>query len=164
MSFKLPALPYAKNALEPHISQKTLEYHYDKHHNTYIINLNKLIKNTNFVNKSLEEVIKTDQGGIFNNATQVWNHTFYWHCLAPNVGGELKGKIAEEINQHFDKFKQQFTDTALKNFCSGWTWLVKKTNNKLSIVNTSNPATPLTDNDKPLLTVDIWEHAYYKLS
>ncbi|HGJ5859633.1 MAG TPA: superoxide dismutase [Fe] [Arsenophonus nasoniae] len=164
MSFQLPSLPYAKNALEPHISQETLEYHYGKHHSTYVNNLNNLIKDTNFAGKTLEEIIKTAQGGIFNNAAQVWNHTFYWHCLAPNAGGEPTGKIAEAINQNFEefeKFKQQFTDAAIKNFGSGWTWLVKQANGKLSIVNTSNAATPLTGNDKPLLTVDIWEHAYY---
>ncbi|WGL97105.1 superoxide dismutase [Fe] [Arsenophonus sp. aPb] len=164
MSFQLPSLPYAKNALEPHISQETVEYHYGKHHSTYVNNLNNLIKNTNFEGKTLEEIIKTAQGGIFNNAAQVWNHTFYWHCLAPNAGGEPTGKIAEAINQHFEvfeKFKQQFTDAAIKNFGSGWTWLVKQANGKLSIVNTSNAATPITGNDRPLLTVDIWEHAYY---
>lgn len=164
MSFQLPPLPYAKNALEPHISQETLEYHYGKHHSTYVNNLNNLIKGTNFEGKSLEKIIRTAQGGIFNNAAQVWNHTFYWHCLAPNAGGEPTGKIAEVINQHFadfEKFKQQFTDAAIKNFGSGWTWLVKQANGKLSIVNTSNAATPVSGDDKPLLTVDIWEHAYY---
>lgn len=164
MSFQLPPLPYAKNALEPHISQETLEYHYGKHHSTYVNNLNNLIKGTNFEGKSLEEIITTAQGGIFNNAAQVWNHTFYWHCLAPNAGGEPTGKIAEVINQHFayfEKFKQQFTDAAIKNFGSGWTWLVKQANGKFSIVNTSNAATPVSGDDKPLLTVDIWEHAYY---
>ncbi|WGO84779.1 superoxide dismutase [Fe] [Arsenophonus apicola] len=164
MSFQLPSLPYAKNALEPHISQETLEYHYGKHHSTYVNNLNNLIKDTSFEGKTLEEIIKTAQGGIFNNAAQVWNHTFYWHCLAPNAGGEPTGKIAEVINQHFEgfeKFKQQFTDAAIKNFGSGWTWLVKQANGKLSIINTSNAATPISGDDKPLLTVDIWEHAYY---
>lgn len=164
MSFQLPPLPYAKNALEPHISQETLEYHYGKHHSTYVNNLNNLIKGTNFEGKSLEEIITTAQGGIFNNAAQVWNHTFYWHCLAPNAGGEPRGKIAEVINQHFanfEKFKQQFTDAAIKNFGSGWTWLIKQANGKLSIINTSNAATPVSGDDKPLLTVDIWEHAYY---
>lgn len=164
MSFQLPSLPYAKNALEPHISQETIEYHYGKHHSTYVNNLNNLIKGTNFQGKKLEEIIKNAQGGIFNNAAQVWNHTFYWHCLAPNAGGEPTGKIAEAINQQFDsfeKFKQQFTDAAIKNFGSGWTWLVKQANGKLSIINTSNAATPISGDDKPLLTVDIWEHAYY---
>ncbi|SPP31248.1 Superoxide dismutase [Fe] [Arsenophonus endosymbiont of Aleurodicus floccissimus] len=164
MSFQLPPLPYAKNALEPHISQETLEYHYGKHHNTYVNNLNNLIKGTNFEGKSLEEIIRTAQGGIFNNAAQIWNHTFYWYCLAPNAGSEPTGKIAEVINQHFadfEKFKHQFTDAVIKNFGSGWTWLVKQANGKLSIVNTYNAATPISGDDKPLLTVDIWEHAYY---
>ncbi|WP_237386607.1 superoxide dismutase [Fe] [Xenorhabdus sp. Sc-CR9] len=164
MSFELPALPYAKNALEPHISAETLEYHYGKHHNAYVVNLNNLVKDTEFSGKSLEEIIKTSEGGIFNNAAQVWNHTFYWHSLSPNGGGEPTGKIADTINHAFGsfaEFKQQFTDAALKNFGSGWTWLVKKTDGSLAIVNTSNAATPLTGEDKPVLTVDVWEHAYY---
>ncbi|PHM72882.1 superoxide dismutase [Fe] [Xenorhabdus sp. KJ12.1] len=164
MSFELPALPYAKDALEPHISAETLEYHYGKHHNAYVVNLNNLIKGTEFAGKTLEEIIKTSDGGIFNNAAQVWNHTFYWHSLSPNGGGEPTGKVAEAINKAFGsfaEFKQQFTDAALKNFGSGWTWLVKKTDGSLAIVNTSNAATPLTGEDKPVLTVDVWEHAYY---
>ncbi|WP_174847734.1 superoxide dismutase [Fe] [Yersinia artesiana] len=164
MSFELPALPYAQNALEPHISAETLEYHYGKHHNTYVVNLNNLIKDTEFAGKSLEEIVKTSSGGIFNNAAQVWNHTFYWHCLSPNGGGEPTGKVAEAINQSFGsfaEFKAQFTDAAVKNFGAGWTWLVKKTDGTLAIVSTSNAATPLTTADKPLLTVDVWEHAYY---
>ncbi|MBX9495250.1 superoxide dismutase [Fe] [Yersinia enterocolitica] len=164
MSFELPALPYAQNALEPHISAETLEYHYGKHHNTYVVNLNNLIKDTEFAGKSLEEIVKTSSGGIFNNAAQVWNHTFYWHCLSPNGGGEPTGKVADAINQSFGsfaEFKAQFTDAAVKNFGAGWTWLVKKANGTLAIVSTSNAATPLTTADKPLLTVDVWEHAYY---
>ncbi|MEX0446662.1 superoxide dismutase [Fe] [Xenorhabdus sp. SGI246] len=164
MSFELPALPYAKDALEPHISAETLEYHYGKHHNAYVVNLNNLIKDTEFAGKSLEEIIKSSEGGIFNNAAQVWNHTFYWHSLSPNGGGEPTGKVAEAINNSFGsfaEFKQQFTDAALKNFGSGWTWLVKKADGSLAIVNTSNAATPLTGEDKPVLTVDVWEHAYY---
>ncbi|WP_340616531.1 superoxide dismutase [Fe] [Xenorhabdus entomophaga] len=164
MSFELPALPYAKDALEPHISAETLEYHYGKHHNAYVVNLNNLIKETEFAGKSLEEIIKTSEGGIFNNAAQIWNHTFYWHSLSPNGGGEPTGKVADAINSAFGsfaEFKQQFTDAALKNFGSGWTWLVKKTDGSLAIVNTSNAATPLTGEDKPVLTVDVWEHAYY---
>ncbi|WP_338882482.1 MULTISPECIES: superoxide dismutase [Fe] [Xenorhabdus] len=164
MSFELPALPYAKDALEPHISAETLEYHYGKHHNAYVVNLNNLIKDTEFAGKSLEEIIKTSEGGIFNNAAQVWNHTFYWHSLSPNGGGEPTGKVADAINNAFGsfaEFKQQFTDSALKNFGSGWTWLVKKADGTLAIVNTSNAATPLTGEDKPVLTVDVWEHAYY---
>ncbi|MEQ1975313.1 MULTISPECIES: superoxide dismutase [Fe] [unclassified Xenorhabdus] len=164
MSFELPALPYAKDALEPHISAETLEYHYGKHHNAYVVNLNNLIKETEFAGKSLEEIIKTSEAGIFNNAAQVWNHTFYWHSLSPNGGGEPTGKVADAINNAFGsfaEFKQQFTDSALKNFGSGWTWLVKKVDGTLAIVNTSNAATPLTGEDKPVLTVDVWEHAYY---
>ncbi|HDZ9830523.1 TPA: superoxide dismutase [Fe] [Yersinia enterocolitica] len=164
MSFELPALPYAQNALEPHISAETLEYHYGKHHNTYVVNLNNLIKDTEFAGKSLEEIVKTSSGGIFNNAAQVWNHTFYWHCLSPNGGGEPTGKVAGAINQSFGsfaEFKAQFTDAAVKNFGAGWTWLVKKADGTLAIVSTSNAATPLTTADKPLLTVDVWEHAYY---
>ncbi|MFJ1229474.1 superoxide dismutase [Fe] [Yersinia proxima] len=164
MSFELPALPYAQNALEPHISAETLEYHYGKHHNTYVVNLNNLIKDTEFAGKSLEDIVKTSSGGIFNNAAQVWNHTFYWHCLSPNGGGEPTGKVAEAINQSFGsfaEFKAQFTDAAVKNFGAGWTWLVKKADGSLAIVSTSNAATPLTTADKPLLTVDVWEHAYY---
>ncbi|MGE4683988.1 superoxide dismutase [Fe] [Yersinia enterocolitica] len=164
MSFELPALPYAQNALEPHISAETLEYHYGKHHNTYVVNLNNLIKDTEFAGKSLEEIVKTSSGGIFNNAAQVWNHTFYWHCLSPNGGGEPTGKVADAINQSFGsfaEFKAQFTDAAVKNFGAGWTWLVKKADGTLAIVSTSNAATLLTTADKPLLTVDVWEHAYY---
>ncbi|CNF61246.1 superoxide dismutase [Fe] [Yersinia intermedia] len=164
MSFELPALPYAQNALEPHISAETLEYHYGKHHNTYVVNLNNLIKGTEFAGKTLEEIVKTSNGGVFNNAAQVWNHTFYWHCLSPNGGGEPTGKVADAINQSFGsfaEFKAQFTDAAVKNFGAGWTWLVKKADGTLAIVSTSNAATPLTTNDKPVLTVDVWEHAYY---
>ncbi|GKX58156.1 superoxide dismutase [Fe] [Leminorella grimontii] len=164
MSFELPALPYAKNALEPHISAETLEYHYGKHHNTYVVNLNNLVKGGEFEGKSLEEIIMKSSGGIFNNAAQVWNHTFYWNCLAPNAGGEPTGALADAISKDFGSFaafKEQFTDSAVKNFGSGWTWLVKKADGKLAIVNTSNAANPMTDGDKPLLTADVWEHAYY---
>lgn len=164
MSFELPKLPYALDALEPHISKETLEYHYGKHHQTYVTNLNNLVKGTDLENKSLEELIKTTEGGIFNNAAQVWNHTFYWNCLAPNAGGVPTGKIAEAINKafgSFEEFKKQFNDAAAKNFGSGWTWLVKKADGSLAIVNTSNAATPVSGEDKPLLTVDVWEHAYY---
>ncbi|CAI0735842.1 Superoxide dismutase [Fe] [Serratia quinivorans] len=164
MSFELPALPYEKNALEPHISAETLEYHYGKHHNAYVVNLNNLLKGSKFEGLSLEEIIKASDGGIFNNAAQVWNHTFYWHCLSPQGGGEPEGKLAEAINQAFGSFaafKQQFSDAAVKNFGAGWTWLVKTPEGSLTIVNTSNAATPLTGDDKPLLTVDVWEHAYY---
>ena len=126
MAFELPALPYEKNALAPHISQETLEYHYGKHHNTYVVNLNNLIPGTEFENKTLEEIIKTSSGGIFNNAAQVWNHTFYWHSLSPNGGGEPTGALADAINAafgSFEKFKEDFTKSAVTNFGSGWTWL-----------------------------------------
>ncbi|MFG0429279.1 superoxide dismutase [Fe] [Serratia liquefaciens] len=164
MSFELPALPYEKNALEPHISAETLEYHYGKHHNAYVVNLNNLLKSSEFEGLSLEAIIKASSGGIFNNAAQVWNHTFYWHCLSPQGGGEPQGKLAAAINQAFGSFtafREQFSDAAVKNFGAGWTWLVKKPDGSLAIVNTSNAATPLTGEDKPLLTVDVWEHAYY---
>ncbi|NLU18132.1 MAG: superoxide dismutase [Fe] [Serratia liquefaciens] len=164
MSFELPALPYEKNALEPHISAETLEYHYGKHHNAYVVNLNNLLKGSEFEGSSLEAIIKASSGGIFNNAAQVWNHTFYWHCLSPQGGGEPQGKLAAAINQAFGSFtafREQFSDAAVKNFGAGWTWLVKKPDGSLAIVNTSNAATPLTGEDKPLLTVDVWEHAYY---
>lgn len=164
MSFELPTLPYEKNALEPHISAETLEYHYGKHHNTYVVNLNNLIKGTEFEGKSLEEIIKTSTGGIFNNAAQVWNHTFYWHCLSPKGGNAPTGAVADAINKafgSFEAFKEELTKSAVGNFGSGWTWLVKKADGSLAIVNTSNAATPLTSDDKPLLTVDVWEHAYY---
>ncbi|CRL58903.1 superoxide dismutase [Fe] [Proteus cibarius] len=164
MSFELPKLPYALDALEPHISKETLEYHYGKHHQTYVTNLNNLVKGTDLESKSLEEIIKSTDGGIFNNAAQVWNHTFYWNCLAPNAGGAPTGKIADAINKafgSFEEFKKQFNDAAAKNFGSGWTWLVKKADGSVAIVNTSNAATPVSGADKPLLTVDVWEHAYY---
>ena len=165
MAFELPALPYAKNALEPHISQETIEYHYGKHHNTYVVKLNGLVEGTEFAGKSLEEVVKTSTGGMFNNAAQVWNHTFYWNCLAPNAGGAASGSIAAAIDASFgsfEEYKAKFTDSAVNNFGSAWTWLVKKADGSLAIVNTSNAATPLTDESvTPLLTVDVWEHAYY---
>ena len=164
MSFELPALPYEKNALEPHISAETLEYHYGKHHNAYVVNLNNLLKGSKFEGLSLEAIIKASDGGIFNNAAQVWNHSFYWRCLSPQGGGEPQGKLATAISQAFGSFaafREQFSDAAVKNFGAGWTWLVQKPDGSLAIVNTSNAATPLTGEDKPLLTVDVWEHAYY---
>ncbi|WP_441254586.1 superoxide dismutase [Fe] [Aeromonas sp. A600620] len=165
MAFELPALPYAINALEPHISQETLEYHHGKHHNTYVVNLNNLVPGTEFEGKSLEEIIKTSSGGIFNNAAQIWNHTFYWHCLSPNGGGEPTGALADAINKafcSFAEFKDAFTKSAIGNFGSSWTWLVKKADGSLAIVNTSNAGCPLTEaGTTPLLTVDLWEHAYY---
>lgn len=165
MAIELPALPYDKDALEPHISKETLEYHYGKHHQTYVTKLNGLIEDTPDSNKSLEEIVKHSSGGVFNNAAQVWNHTFYWNCLSPNGGGEPKGAVADAITEafgSFGEFKQRFTDSAVGNFGSGWTWLVKKQDGSVDIVNTSNAGTPLTDEGQtPLLTVDVWEHAYY---
>lgn len=165
MTFELPPLPYAKNALAPHISEETLEFHYGKHHQTYVDKLNGLVPGTPFEGKALEEIVKTSTGGIFNNAAQVWNHTFYWNCLSPQGGGEATGAVAEAIRTafgSFDKFKEEFSTAAINNFGSSWTWLVKKADGGVAIVNTSNAGTPLTDDSvKPLLTCDLWEHAYY---
>ncbi|MBS3805574.1 MAG: superoxide dismutase [Fe] [Oleiphilaceae bacterium] len=164
MAFELPALPYEKNALEPHISQETLEYHYGKHHNTYVTKLNGLIEGTDHANQSLEEIIKNSSGPLFNNSAQVWNHTFYWDCLNPNGGGEPTGAAADAINKafgSFEDFKKEFNDKAVANFGSGWTWLVKKPDGSVAIANTSNAETPLTGPDTPVLTADVWEHAYY---
>jgi len=164
MEHKLPPLPYAMDALQPHISKETLEFHYGKHHQAYVTNLNNLIKGTEFENLSLEDIIKKSSGGIFNNSAQVWNHTFYWNCLAPKAGGKPAGGLATAIDKKwnsFDAFKEAFTKSAIGNFGSGWTWLVKKPDGSLDIVNTGNAATPLTTADKALLTCDVWEHAYY---
>ena len=164
MAFQLPELPYERNALEPHISSETLDYHYGKHHNTYVVKLNGLVEGTELANKPLEEIIKTSEGGIFNNAAQVWNHTFYWHCLSPNGGGKPTGELADAIDQtfgSFDEFVAKFSDMAVNNFGSSWTWLVKNSDGSLEIVNTSNAATPMTNGQKALLTCDLWEHAYY---
>jgi Fe-Mn family superoxide dismutase len=164
MAHTLPALPYAMDALAPIISKETLEFHYGKHHQAYVTNLNNLIPGTEFESSSLEEIVKKSSGGIFNNAAQVWNHTFYWNCMAPNAGGEPTGKLADAINAKwgsFAAFKEAFNKSAAGNFGSGWTWLVKKADGSLDIVNTSNAATPLTTTDVALLTCDVWEHAYY---
>jgi Fe-Mn family superoxide dismutase len=165
MAFELPALPYEKNALEPHISAETLEYHYGKHHATYVTKLNGLVEGTEMANKSLEDIVKDSEGGVFNNAAQIWNHTFYWNSLSPNGGGEPSDALADAINAKwgsFADFKAALNDKAVNNFGSSWTWLVKTSNGNLDIVNTSNAATPLTDASlTPLLTVDLWEHAYY---
>ncbi|HET8817422.1 MAG TPA: Fe-Mn family superoxide dismutase [Pseudidiomarina sp.] len=165
MAFELPALPYEKNALEPYISAETLEYHYGKHHAAYVTKLNDAVKGTDLENKSLEEVIKTASGGLFNNAAQVWNHTFYWHCLSPNGGGEPTGALADAINKKFGsfaKFKEEFSAQAAGNFGSGWTWLVKTADGGVDITNTDDAETPITDSSiTPILTVDVWEHAYY---
>lgn len=164
MTIQLPPLPYEMDALAPHISRETLEYHYGKHHKAYVDNLNNLIPNTEFANKSLEEIIMKSSGGIFNNAAQVWNHTFYWHCLSPNGGGKPTGALATAIDKafgSFDQFKEQFTKTAVTTFGSGWGWLVKKADGTIELVSTSNAQTPMTSNQKALLTCDVWGHAYY---
>jgi Fe-Mn family superoxide dismutase len=164
MAHELPALPYAIDALEPTISRETLEFHHGKHHQTYVTNLNNLIPGTEFENASLEEIVKGSSGGIFNNAAQVWNHTFYWNCLSPEGGSGPSGALADAISSafgSFDEFKKQFAGSAATNFGSGWTWLVKNADNSLEIVNTSNAGNPMTDGKTPLLTIDVWEHAYY---
>ena len=164
MQHELPPLSYEKNALEPHISSETLDYHYGKHHQTYVTNLNKLIVGTEFEDKALEDIITSASGGIFNNAAQVWNHSFYWNCLSPSGGGEPSGAVAEAINAafgSFDDFKEKFSTSAATNFGSGWTWLVKNQDGGLAVVNTSNAGTPMTDGLTALLTCDVWEHAYY---
>ena len=164
MEHKLPPLPYPMDALAPHISKETFEYHYGKHHQAYVTNLNNLIKGTEFENTSLEEIIKKASGGVFNNAAQVWNHTFFWSSMKPGGGGRSAGALAAAIDKKwgsFDAFKEAFSKSAVGNFGSGWTWLVKKPDGGVDIVNTSNAATPITGADKPLLTIDVWEHAYY---
>ncbi|KTD24199.1 MULTISPECIES: superoxide dismutase [Legionella] len=165
MAFTLPALPYAKNALAPYISEETLEYHYGKHHNTYVTNLNKLIAGTEYENLSLEDIIKKSRsGGVFNNAAQTWNHTFYWHCLSPKGGDEPTGKLADSIVKafgSFNDFKEQFTQTAIATFGSGWAWLVQDKDGALKIISTSNAGTPMTEGQQALMTCDVWEHAYY---
>ncbi|AKC71884.1 superoxide dismutase [Fe] [Pandoraea oxalativorans] len=164
MEHKLPELPYAIDALAPTISKETMEYHYGKHHQAYVTNLNNLIKGTEFENASLEDIIKKSSGGVFNNAAQVWNHTFFWNTLSPKGGGAPTGDLAKAIDAKFgsfDAFKETFSKSAVGNFGSGWTWLVKKADGSVDIVNTSNAATPLTGADKPLITIDVWEHAYY---
>ncbi|MGD0962173.1 MAG: Fe-Mn family superoxide dismutase [Methylomonas sp.] len=164
MSFELPPLPYAKDALAPHISAETIEFHYEKHHQTYVTNLNNLIAGTEFEGLSLEEIVKKSSGGIFNNAAQVWNHTFYWRSLSPNGGGAPIGGLANAIDRTFgsyEQFKEEFTKTAVTTFGSGWAWLVKKPNGGLELVSTSNAGTPLTAGLTPILTCDVWEHAYY---
>jgi len=169
MAIELPALPYDRTALEPHISGETIDFHYGKHHQTYVTNLNNQIKGTDFEALDLEAIIRKAQGGMFNNAAQVWNHTFYWNCLKPASGsnpggGEPSGKLGDAINSAFGSFaafKEQFTQTALTTFGSGWAWLVQRPDGSLALVSTPNAATPLTGADKPLLTCDVWEHAYY---
>ena len=160
----LPELPFAENALEPHISAETIQYHYGKHHAAYVDKLNGLIEGTEFEGAPLENMIQHASGAIFNNAAQVWNHSFYWNCLSPSGGGEPDGALGSAIREFFGdfaSFKQQFTAAATGNFGSGWTWLVKTADGKLEIVNTDDAENPMTDGSQPLLTCDVWEHAYY---
>ena len=164
MAHELPPLPYADTALEPHISAETISFHYGKHHQTYVTNLNKLVAGTEFEQASLEEIITRSEGGIFNNAAQIWNHTFYWNGLTPAASEGPTGALLDAINAQFnsfDEFKAQFSNSAITNFGAGWTWLVKNKEGSLAIVNTSNAACPLTEGQTPLLTCDVWEHAYY---
>ncbi len=164
MPFALPPLPYAQDALAPHISKETFEFHYGKHHQAYVTNLNNLVAGTPNEGKPLEEVVRNSQGPVFNNAAQVWNHTFFWSSMKPGGGGQPGGALLAAINAkwgNFAAFKEAFTKSAVGNFGSGWTWLVKKPDGSVDIVNTSNAATPLTTADKALLTIDVWEHAYY---
>jgi superoxide dismutase, Fe-Mn family len=164
MPHTLPPLPYELDALVPHISKETLEYHYGKHHNAYVTNLNKLVENTPFADMTIDDLITKTTGPMFNNAAQAWNHTFYWQCLSPEGGGTPAGKLATAINDtfgSFDEFKEQFTKTAATTFGSGWAWLVQDSGGQLKITSTSNAGTPMTDGDVALLTCDVWEHAYY---
>jgi superoxide dismutase, Fe-Mn family len=164
MAHTLPALPYAQDALAPHMSKETFEYHYGKHHQAYVTNLNNLIPGTEFEALSLEDIVKKSSGGIYNNAAQIWNHTFFWSCMKPQGGGEPTGALAAAINAKFGSyaaFKEAFTKSAVGNFGSGWTWLVKKADGSVDIVNTGAAGTPLTTGDTALLTIDVWEHAYY---
>ncbi len=163
MSLTLPELPYAMDALEPHMSRETLEYHYGKHHKTYVDKANGLLPGTEFEHMPIEDIIRKASGPIFNNVAQIWNHSFFWNCLTPN-GGEPSAALAAELSKAFgsvDDFKQKFTDTAINTFGSGWAWLVKKADGTLDVVSTSNAGNPLTDGHTPLLTCDVWEHAYY---
>ena len=164
MKHELPNLPFSNDALTPHISVETLEYHYGKHHQAYVNNLNKLIPGTEFEKMKLEEIIRKSSGGIFNNAAQVWNHSFYWNCLKPQGGGKPTGDLAKAIDKafgSFEDFKNQFTQTAVTTFGSGWAWLVKNSNGSLALESTSNAGTPMTAGKNALLTCDVWEHAYY---
>jgi superoxide dismutase, Fe-Mn family len=164
MVFELPPLPYAKDALAPHLSAETLEFHYGKHHQAYVTNLNNLIPGTEFESMSLEEIVKKSSGGIFNNAAQIWNHTFYWNSLSPKGGGQPTGALADAINAKFGSFstfQEEFVKCAVTTFGSGWAWLVKNADGSLALVSTSNAGCPLTSGQTPLLTCDVWEHAYY---
>ena len=169
MAFELPALPYAKDALEPHMSANTFSFHHEKHHNTYVVNLNGLVEGTDLEGKSLEDIVAAtagnpDKAGVFNNAAQVWNHTFFWHSMKPNGGGAPTGDLAAKIDADFgsfDAFKDAFKAAGATQFGSGWAWLVVGDGGKLEVVKTPNAETPLTDGKTPLLTCDVWEHAYY---
>ena len=167
MAFELPALPYAGNALEPHISANTISFHHGKHHNTYVVNLNNLVKGTEFENKSLEEVIIASEGknpGVFNNSAQVWNHTFYWYSMKPAGGGKATGAVAAKIEADFgsfDKFVEEFKNAGATQFGSGWAWLVLDKDGKLKVTKTGNAEVPFTKGQTPILTMDVWEHAYY---
>jgi len=164
MEHTLPVLPYAIDALQPHMSKETLEFHHGKHHQTYVTNLNNLVKGTEFEQASLVDIVKRSSGPVFNNAAQIWNHTFFWNCLTPTTSGHPSGALAAAIDAKWGSlgaFQEAFTKSALGNFGSGWTWLVKKADGSVDIVNTSNAATPLSGADVPLLTCDVWEHAYY---
>ena len=164
MAIELPPLPYARDALAPHISAETIDYHYGKHHQAYVTNLNNQIKGTDLDDADLETIVRKAQGGMFNNAAQVWNHNFYWQCLSPNGGGAPDGKLGEAITKafgSFDAFKEEFTKLSLGTFGSGWGWLVQRPDGALGLVSTSNAGTPITGDDTPLLTCDVWEHAYY---
>lgn len=164
MAFELPSLPWAENALEPHISAETIQYHYGKHHQAYVTNLNKLTENTPFADSPLEEIILKSDGGVFNNAAQVWNHSFYWNCLSPQGGGDPEGALATAITSEWgdlETFRAEFTKAAATRFGSGWAWLVLGSDAKLKIVSTANADNPMTDDLTPLLTCDVWEHAYY---
>ena len=164
MTHTMPALPYDMNALEPVISEKTISFHYGKHHQTYVNKLNELVQGTEFENASLEEIIKKAEGGIFNNGAQVWNHTFYWNCLTPNGKGEPGGSLLAAINNKFgsfEKFKDDFAAAAATQFGSGWAWLVRTVGGGLEIIKTPNAGNPMREGHKPLLTCDVWEHAYY---
>lgn len=164
MIFQLPELPFPIDSLKPHISEETFQYHWGKHHNAYITNLNKLIDGTKFADMSLEEIIRNSEGGMFNNAAQTYNHSFFWNCLSPNGGGTPTGKLLDAINESFgsfEEFKTKFSNSAATLFGAGWAWLVKNADGKLEIIQTSNAGTPLTTDKTPLLTIDVWEHAYY---
>ena len=164
MSYTLPALPYATDALMPHISPETFDFHYGKHHQAYVTNLNNLVGGTEFAGLALEDVVKKASGPVFNNAAQVWNHTFFWNSMKPAGGGEPSGALAAAITAKWGSyaaFKEAFTKSAVGNFGSGWTWLVKKADGSVDIVNMGAAGTPLTTGDKALMTIDVWEHAYY---